>query len=127
MLQNNIQYCDVFIFCIIISLICCMCIESESHSVLSDSSQCHGLYSPWISPGQNTGVGSPSFLQEIFPTQGSGPDLPHCRQILHLTHVLNVKNCPYNKHSSFIYTGSRREAQQRYRHLTSIEATISFK
>ena len=27
-------------------------------------------YSPWNSPGQNTGVGSLSLLQEIFPTQG---------------------------------------------------------
>ena len=27
----------------------------------------HGLYSPWNSPGQNTGVGSPSLLQGIFP------------------------------------------------------------
>ena len=30
----------------------------------------HGLYSPWNSPGQNTGVGSISLLQGIFPTQG---------------------------------------------------------
>ena len=29
------------------------------------------LYSPWNSPGQNTGVGSLSLLQEIFPTQVS--------------------------------------------------------
>ena len=29
----------------------------------------HGLYSPWNSPGQNTGVGSLSLLQGIFPTQ----------------------------------------------------------
>ena len=42
----------------------------------------HGLYSPWNSPGQNTGVGSLSLLQGIFPTQGSNPGLPHCRQIL---------------------------------------------
>ena len=42
----------------------------------------HGLYSLWNSPGQNTGVGSLSFLQEIFPTQGSNPGLPHCRQTL---------------------------------------------
>ena len=27
----------------------------------------HGLYSPWNSLGQNTGVGSLSLLQEIFP------------------------------------------------------------
>ena len=33
--------------------------------------------SPWNSPGQNTGVGSLSLLQGIFPTQGSSPGLPH--------------------------------------------------
>ena len=50
---------------------------SESHSVVSD------LYSPWNSLGQNTGVSSLSFLQGIFPTQGSNPGLLHCRQILY--------------------------------------------
>ena len=39
-------------------------------------------WSPWNSSGQNTGVGSLSLLQGIFPTQGSNPGLPHCRQIL---------------------------------------------
>ena len=43
----------------------------------------HGLYSPWNSAGQNTGVGSLSLLQGIFLTQGSNPGLPHCRQILY--------------------------------------------
>ena len=61
--------------------------ESESHSVVSDSLQPHGLYSPWNSPGQNTGVGSLSLLQGIFPSQGSNPGLLHCRRILyHLSH-----------------------------------------
>ena len=41
------------------------------HSVVSDSLRPHGLYSPWNSLGQNTGVGSLSFLQGIFPTQVS--------------------------------------------------------
>ena len=41
------------------------------------------LNSPWNSPGQSTGVGSLSFLQKIFPTQGSNPDLLHCRQLLY--------------------------------------------
>ena len=39
----------------------------------------HGLYSPWNSPGQNTGVGSLSLLQGIFPIQGSNPGLLHCK------------------------------------------------
>ena len=43
--------------------------ESESCSVVSDSLWPHELYSPWISSGQNTGVGSLSLLQGIFPTQ----------------------------------------------------------
>ena len=61
--------------------------ESESHLVLSDSLWPHRLYSPWNSPGQNTGVDSHSLLQGIFPTQGMKPGLLHCRQILyHLSH-----------------------------------------
>ena len=55
----------------------------ESHSVVTDSLQPHGLYSPWNSLGQNTGVSSLSLLQGIFPTQGSNPGLLHCRWILY--------------------------------------------
>ena len=43
----------------------------------------HGLYSPWNSPGWNTGVGSLFLLQGIFPTQELNPGLPHCRRILY--------------------------------------------
>ena len=57
--------------------------ESESRSVESDSLWPHGLYSPWNSSGQNTGVGSFSILQRIFPTQGLNPGLPPCRWILY--------------------------------------------
>ena len=40
--------------------------ESESHSVLS--TLCNPMdNSPWNSPSQNTGVGSLSLLQGIFP------------------------------------------------------------
>ena len=38
---------------------------------------------PLDSPGQNTGVGSLSFLQGIFPTQKSNSDLLHWRWILY--------------------------------------------
>ena len=57
--------------------------ESESHSVVSNTLWPHGLYSPWNFPGQNTGVGSLSLLQGIFPTLESNPGLLHLRQILH--------------------------------------------
>ena len=62
--------------------------ESESRSVVSDSLWPHGLYSPCDSSGQNTGVGSLSLLQGIFPTQGSNPGLLLCRRILYqLSHT----------------------------------------
>ena len=57
--------------------------ESESCSVVSNSLQPNGLYSPWNSLGQNNGVSSLSLLQGIFPTQVSNPGLPHCRWILY--------------------------------------------
>ena len=57
--------------------------ESESCSVMSNSLQPHGLYSPWNSLVQNTGVGSLSLLQRIFPTQRTNPGLLHCRWILY--------------------------------------------
>ena len=54
--------------------------------------QPHGLYSSWNSPGQNTGVGSLSLLQGIFPTQGSNPGLLHCRWILYqLSHKVSPR------------------------------------
>ena len=61
--------------------------QRESRSVVSNSLWLRRLYSPWNSPGQNTGVGSCSLLQGIFPThfpsQGSNPLLLHCRWILY--------------------------------------------
>ena len=69
------EECAFFIYC--------KARESESCSVVSSSLRHHGLYSPWNSPGQNTGVGSLSLLQGIFPTQGLNPGLPHCRWILY--------------------------------------------
>ena len=67
--------------------------ESESHSVVSVSLQSHGLYSLWHSPDQDTGVGSYSLLQGIFPTQGLEPGVLHCGQILyHLKH----QESPFN-------------------------------
>ena len=80
--------------------------KSESRSVVSDSLWPHGLYSPWISPGQNTGVGSLSLLQGIFPTQGSNPGLPHCRRILYqLSHQGSLRRLewvayPFSSRSS---------------------------
>ena len=56
----------------------------------------YGLYSPWNSPGQDTGAGGLSLLQGIFPTQGSNPGLLHCRRILYQLsyHKLSHKGTP---------------------------------
>ena len=68
----------------------------------------HGLYSPWSSPGQNTGVGSHSLLQGIFPIKGSNPGLPHCRRILYqLSHkgsprILEWVAYPFLTRSSWV-------------------------
>ena len=40
---------------------------------MSHSLRPHGLYSPWNSSGQNTGVGSLSLLQEGLPDPGIKP------------------------------------------------------
>ena len=71
------------------------------------------LYSPRNSPGQNTGVGSCSLLQGIFPTQGSNPGLPHCRQILYqLSHqgsprILHWVAFPFSSGSSWSWNWTR--------------------
>ena len=73
---------------------------------MSDSLWPHGLYSPWNFPGQNTGVGSCSLLQGIFPTHGSNPGLLHCCQILYqLSHkgsprILEQVPYPFSSGSS---------------------------
>ena len=91
-----------------------MALKSESPSVVSNSLLPHGLYSPWNSPGQNTGVGSLSLHQAIFPAEGSNPGLPHCRGIIYqLSHKGSHKRswfwrrfhygvcaCVYESHSS---------------------------
>ena len=60
---------------------------SESHSVVYDSSQPHGLQPARLlcscnPSGRNAGVGC-HFLLQIFPTKGGNPGLLHCRQILY--------------------------------------------
>ena len=67
-------------------------VKVKSCSVVSDSLWPHGLYSPWNSSNQNTGVGS-LFLLQIFPTQGLNPALPHGRQTLY---QLSHQGSPYS-------------------------------
>ena len=58
-------------------------VKVQVAQVMSDSLQPCRLHIPWNSPGQNTGVGSLSLLQGIFPTQGSNPGLLHGKRILY--------------------------------------------
>ena len=100
-------------------------IKVKSCSYVLDSLGCHELYSSWNSPGQNTGAGSLSLLQMIFPTQGSNPSLPHYRQIFYqlshkgsLLHMrgsheeksasLQASNTPWSKDSLRGYTVQNR-------------------
>ena len=63
---------------IINSVYICKVKVTQSCLILCDPMDC-----PWDFPGQNTGVGSQSLLQGIFPNQGSSPGLLHCRRILY--------------------------------------------
>ena len=65
-------------------------LESESEVAQSCPTLCDpmdctpiGFLCPWDFPGNSTGVDCHFLLQGIFPTQGSNPGLPHCRQTLY--------------------------------------------
>ena len=54
-----------------------------------------------------TGMGSYSLLQGIFLTQGSNPDLLHCRQILyHLSHLRRLTSCSWMRFVSVSFCHS---------------------
>ena len=59
----------------------CWSLSHVQHFVTPGTVACQAPH-PWDSPGKNTGVGCHFLLQGIFPTQGSNPGLPHCRQTL---------------------------------------------
>ena len=58
---------------------------------------CSPMDCPWNSPGQNSGVGSLSFLQGIFTSQGSNVGLQYCRWILY--QLNNKGSCITNDHN----------------------------
>ena len=72
---------------------------SGSPTIKVKVTQLHpSLWDPMDS-GQNTGVGSLSLLQGIFPTQGSNRGLPHCRQVLY---QLNYQKHNYSVHQNHL-------------------------
>ena len=62
-----------------------LCLVSQSCLTIFDPIDCslRGSYVHGGSPGKNTGVGGPSLLQGIFPTQESNQGLLHSRWILY--------------------------------------------
>ena len=94
--------------------------ESESRSVVSNSLWPLGLYTPWTSPGQNTGLGSLFLLQGIFSTQGLNPGLPHYRQILYqLSHKGSLRILEWVAYP-FSSGSSRQESNQGLLHCRRI-------
>ena len=64
-----------------------LCLVAQSCPILCDPMYCslqgsEEPLSPWSFPGKSTGGGCHFLLQGIFPTEGSSPGLPHCRQTL---------------------------------------------
>ena len=72
--------------CSTLSLLLSWCMVL-GHLVVFSSATTWAVTRHGIFPGKNTGVDCHALLQGIFPTQGSNPGLPHCRQVLyHLRH-----------------------------------------
>ena len=66
-------YSHVYLYALVY---CTAKIESESHSVVSDSSRSHGLYNPSNSPSQNLTVSSLFLLSGDLPNPGIKPSSP---------------------------------------------------
>ena len=86
-----------------------LCLAAQPCPTLCDPMNCSppGTSVHGDSPGKKTEVGCHALLQGIFPTQGSNPGLPHCRQILHwLSHqgspgILEWVVYPFSRGSSW--------------------------
>ena len=90
----DLSNCEIRDKSVVSSAFSCKNCESESRSVLSNSLQPHGPYSSWNSLVRILEWVVLPFSRGIFPTQGSNPGLPHCRQILDkLSHKGSCKNC----------------------------------
>ena len=74
-------------------LVVCVCLVAQSCPTLYNpmNSSPRSSFVSGDSPGKNTRAGCHALLQGIFPTQGSNPGLPHCRQVLH---CLNHQGSP---------------------------------
>ena len=96
--QKVVQVCDLFILCAMLFLVTQSCLTPcDPMDCSPPRSSVHQ-----DSPGKNTEVGCHALLQGIFPTQGSNPDLLHCRWIFY---CLNHHRSPI--HSTVDHKKSR--------------------
>ena len=87
----------------------CVCLVTQSCLTLCDPMDCSppGTSVHGDSPGKNAWLSCHALLQQIFPTQGLNPGLPHCRWILdHLSHqgspwILEWAAYPFSRGSSW--------------------------
>ena len=63
--------------------------------VIQSTSQLHGLYSPWNSPGKNTGVGCRALPPGDLPDPGIEPRSLHCGDGFTILSVLNNHGIAY--------------------------------
>ena len=98
---------------------------------MSNSLRPHGMWParllcPWDSPGRDTRVGCHALPQGIFPTQGSNPGLPHCRQILyHLSRQENPRILEWIAHPSSRGTSRPRDLNRGLLHCRRILYQLS--
>ena len=77
--KRNVYILTLYLY----AVLCCAQLLSQARLFATPWTVACQAPRPWSSPGKNTGVGSLSFLQGIFPTQESNQGLLHCRQILY--------------------------------------------
>ena len=90
----QMSVCYLYFFCPGNSIPVCVLV-AQLCPTLCDPMECSPtrLLCPWNSPDKSTEVGSPSILQDIFPTQGPNLVLLHYKQILYCLSHSSIPAC----------------------------------
>ena len=99
-------------------------LNSESHSVMSNSLWPHGLHSPWNSPGRNTGVGSLSLLQGIFPTKFLTRGFMSSSKMVKVTEFEELYNTVADNWNMFVGSGRVVQSRLALTSLTCIQSCV---